>query len=486
MTDPADRHLEERLHALARGVSVPVVAAADDVRRGRRRLLRVRLAMAGATTGTLAVVLGITSLTAGDPQATEIEPATHLPSTTVPASPESSPTEDVRGSGSQGKADGGAAGAGTGAGTDEDSDVDATAPGTSPGGSATGAATEGTRGGTGAGHWPSHEPTSDPTGTATDEPTEEPSGSPTDLPTSTPTETPTQDPTDPPTTPPPTTGPVHVNKVLDYYNDVVAEHLDPARDHLQEYDPAIDAKHTSRRDGHLFALGSTYRWGSGRDPADVRVHVASGWDQVAWGCGAADSDWVCHAAPTAEVAVHDGLVEAAVEHADGQVVVVAADLPEADLVAAAGDQRLVLPGDAPPQAPPTLDPETFASYGEAALVLGDESFTRASLDRTPSVRGTWTVDGTDRGTLTWSVDPIYSGGGWECLSGYRTCTDVPVEVDGVTRTVHLARLRKKLGGGWLAQYDGPSYAARVTSTDRAFPKKRAYLFVTDDDWQPVR
>ena len=71
MTDPADRHLEERLHALARGVSVPIVPAEDDVRRGRRRLFRMRVAMASATTATVAVVLGVTSLTAGDPNATE-------------------------------------------------------------------------------------------------------------------------------------------------------------------------------------------------------------------------------------------------------------------------------------------------------------------------------------------------------------------------------------------------------------------------------
>ena len=82
MTDPADRHLEERLHALARGVSAPVVPPAEDVRRGRRRLLRLRLTMAGATTGTLAVVLGITSLTAGDPQAHEVGPATGPPTST--------------------------------------------------------------------------------------------------------------------------------------------------------------------------------------------------------------------------------------------------------------------------------------------------------------------------------------------------------------------------------------------------------------------
>ena len=34
--------------------------------------------MAGATTGTLAVVLGLTSLTADDPTATETPPATQL------------------------------------------------------------------------------------------------------------------------------------------------------------------------------------------------------------------------------------------------------------------------------------------------------------------------------------------------------------------------------------------------------------------------
>ena len=46
--------------------------------------------------------------------------------------------------------------------------------------------------------------------------------------------------------------------------------------------------------------------------------------------------------------------------------------------------------------------------------------------------------------------------------------------------------RWTLGGGWLVQYDGPSYAVRVASTDPTLPKKRAYLFVTDPDWQPFR
>ena len=83
MTDPADRHLEERLHALARGVSAPIVPTEDDVRRGRRRLLRVRMAMAGATTGTLPVVLGLTSLTAGKPTATAVPAAAVAPTTPI-------------------------------------------------------------------------------------------------------------------------------------------------------------------------------------------------------------------------------------------------------------------------------------------------------------------------------------------------------------------------------------------------------------------
>ena len=92
MTDPADRFLEEKLHALARGVSVPLVPTEDDVRRGRRRLFRMRVAMAGATTAPLAVVLGVTSLTAGDPKATE--PPIVDPPSTLPATPSSSPADD--------------------------------------------------------------------------------------------------------------------------------------------------------------------------------------------------------------------------------------------------------------------------------------------------------------------------------------------------------------------------------------------------------
>ena len=500
MTDPADRFLEEKLHGLARGVSVPIVPTEDDVRRGRRRLFRMRVAMAGATTGTLAVVLGVTSLTAGDPNATETPQMTQPPSTST-----SAPT----GSPDTGSGEDDESGAGRPGGTGDNKGVGLTDPGihqTGDGEAPAKNATDDTAtGGTtqdGSTIGPTDRPSTDgPDPTEEPSPTATPSATPSDTPTSTPTDTPTTTvgptvtPTATPTTPPTQTPKVRVHRVLRYYNDVLAEHLDPEGLHLEPYDRTIDPKETTRLDGRLYVVGSSYRWQDGRSRAGLDVTVASGWDMVPWECGATDTDWDCRIVSTgtpgtAEVAQHDGRRAVAVEHADGQVVVVEADLDEktigeADLVAGAADDRLILPGDAP-VAPPALDSATFAEYGEAALVRDGETFTQTALDRTPFVRGTWAVDGIARGTLSWSAEPIYSDGSWVCLTTYRSCTDVEVEVDGSTRTVHLARLKKRFGGGWLVQYDGPSYAVRVTSTDPKFPKKRAYIFVNDADWQTFR
>ena len=159
------------------------------------------------------------------------------------------------------------------------------------------------------------------------------------------------------------------------------------------------------------------------------------------------------------------------------------DSGESDLVAAAADDRLKLPGDAP-VAPPRLDPEKFETAGTAALVGEDEAFTRTSIDRVPEVRGAWSVADVARGTLSWSARPVYSGAGWQCLKSYRSCTDVVIDSSG--RVVHVAAIKKKLGGGWVIEYDGPVYAVRVTASDQKFPRKRAHAFVTDEAWQPVR
>ena len=59
---------------------------------------------------------------------------------------------------------------------------------------------------------------------------------------------------------------------------------------------------------------------------------------------------------------------------------------EADLVAAASDDRLILPGAAP-VAPPRIDVDTFAAEGVAALVKPGEAFEQTGISRTPWVRG---------------------------------------------------------------------------------------------------
>ena len=193
-------------------------------------------------------------------------------------------------------------------------------------------------------------PDDQPSGTFGSEPTEEPSSTvttttlPTDSASPTPTPTATATPTSEPTVPPTQTPKVRVHQVLRYYNDVLADTLDPNRLHLQPYDRKVDSKETTTLGGRLYALGSTYRWEDGRSRSGLQIRVASGWDQVTWLCGASYADWNCHlpttktasppgAAP-AEVATHDGVTQVAVEHAGGQVVVVTAD-PTYDLRARA-------------------------------------------------------------------------------------------------------------------------------------------------------
>ncbi|HEY7719687.1 MAG TPA: hypothetical protein VH915_13070, partial [Pedococcus sp.] len=309
MTDPADRHLEERLHALARGVSAPIVPTEDDVRRGRRRLLRVRMAVAGATTGTLAVVLGLTSLTAGKPTATEVSPASRPP-TTMPATPSASAADEGRAD-QQGQPDegsdntrGGAAGPGlTATRVGEAAESDGSLPDPVPGQDRPSADAVRHPGAGGHTHGGGAQPTEGPT--PSDLPTEVTPSEPTD-PTQTPTQTPTEtpDPTDPPTETPR----VRVHRVLSYYNDVLAEHLDPEREHLQPHNRTTGTVVVARAGGTFYALGSTYRWEAGDVVGRLGIRVASGWDQVDWDCGASYADWEC-SSPTedAEVAVHDGV-----------------------------------------------------------------------------------------------------------------------------------------------------------------------------------
>ncbi len=158
----------------------------------------------------------------------------------------------------------------------------------------------------------------------------------------------------------PLTAPMHeYAPELTAYNDVLAEHLDPQREHLQAYSPTTGNVQYSD-DGST--LGSKFAWtirgeeGMGM----LQVSVMSDWSGLYWDC---DSGWTCSDAvgpggEKARVAQHDGVLDVAVRHADGHVVgltfdllfgnnstvpVSGADLTPEKLIAAAADPRLVLP-----------------------------------------------------------------------------------------------------------------------------------------------
>ncbi|WP_202388449.1 hypothetical protein [Nocardioides flavescens] len=561
MNDDAERRLEERLHDLAGGLMPPVVPPSDDVRRGRRRLRRVRAAMAGATGAAVVAVVGLAGLTAGDPTATEIAPASQLPATSQTSAPTPSASAEPEGAGpaspsgsgeaaageQRGPAATGSAADGTGGGdvrgTDQgrggsDQSHHQTSGQTSaqPGSDAPDApasqdpASPQSTGPSASGPTTSPTPTSSSTGlptAPTTDPTSPTTGptAPTTGPTTAPTG-PTSGPTAPPSgqpsgpvvpVPPPSDGTVRVHATLRYWNEVLATHLDPTRDHLAAYSRKTGVRQTTVRDGKLFALGSTYAWTlpgpSAKAPGTtvpLQVRVATGWDQVPWSCGSIPSAWSCTPGDPdssddpgdtdtlrSEVAVHDGVRQVAVEHADGQVVVLTAtpstartggiDADVDDLLAAAADVRLSLPGDAP-VAPPTIDPSAFEDAGETALVdaTAGEQWLRTRADRAPRVSGQRSVDGTVRGTLAWWATPTYSGGGWTCLTSYRTCTDVQVGSGADAEVVHVASVRSRAGGGWVVVHEGPSYVVSVYSADRTLARKRAIAFVTDPAWQPTR
>lgn len=554
MNDPADRILQERLHALAQRVGVPVVSSTEDLRRGRRRLLGVRVAMAGATAGTLGVVLGVTSLTAGNPRAVEA-PLFTSPSTSLSSAPSLGGTPETDGPssagstsgepGRSGEPDGASGEANSGSSTAQTGDHarGVKVPPPQPGDGSTGASAEDSRGATGGtatggGAGGSHPdgngavvpPAQSATQTTDHSPTQSPpqspslpavptapAGTPAGAPTG-PSAGPTSPPTSPstspstPTTRPPASSPSRGSRLARQYYRALAAHLDPEREHLRLSRPGRDTVRTVRVGGRVYAAEVTYRWREARPASGpvarpgapstrVVVKVATGWDQVRWHCGATYAEWQCRDAATrdgrpAEVAIRDGLLSVAVERAGGQVVVITVDqafrTPGAAtesavvtaLATAAADRRLVVPGRTVPVAPPRIDPDEFAEAGAAALVSGaGESFQQTSLDRVPSVRGVRWVGETASGRLGWSARPSYSAESFACLSTYRACTSVTVGDNGAV--VHLAFLRGR-AGGWIAQYDGPSYVVGVYSSTRTLPKQRAFAFITRADWQPAR
>ena len=67
--------LIERLHAVAAGFSMPVVSAAEDMRRGRRRVRRNRGLVVGAAAAAVLVIVGVTAAVGGQDRAVGPQPA---------------------------------------------------------------------------------------------------------------------------------------------------------------------------------------------------------------------------------------------------------------------------------------------------------------------------------------------------------------------------------------------------------------------------
>lgn len=150
--------------------------------------------------------------------------------------------------------------------------------------------------------------------------------------------------------------------VLRLYNDVLAEHLDPGRQHLAPYSKRTGNEQGSTRGDVMTSLGSKFAWTVAGQPGlgMLQVSVSTVWDPDSMqlycdgGCRPATGP----RGEKARVLRSDGSTTVALEHADGQVVVLTADnlfgnnstvpvsgtgLTVQQLLAAAADERLSLP-----------------------------------------------------------------------------------------------------------------------------------------------
>jgi hypothetical protein len=165
-------------------------------------------------------------------------------------------------------------------------------------------------------------------------------------------------------------------------------------------------------------------------------------------------------------------------------------LSERDLLRAAADDRITLPGGVP-SVPPPLAEKDFEQAGRAHLLADGEDL--AGVDggggTNPWVQGRWLVDGQGRGDLVWDAAPRMNDEPAvpTCpASRFTRCVLRAVDDEQVL----IGDVRAKWGGGWDVVRNGPSYTVRVTFTpanDRAagLPIDRAVAFVLDDELQPT-
>ncbi|WKN48091.1 hypothetical protein [Nocardioides sp. Arc9.136] len=296
------------------------------------------------------------------------------------------------------------------------------------------------------------------------------------------------------------------------WQEVLAEHVDPGWEHLvRSSDENANEQSAGGRAG-LTSLGSRFGW---RVPGEdglgmLVVSVSTGWGDAFYPCrGPSRDGWTCRAAEVpgadeARVGERDGVTSVALRQADGEVVVVTADplfgnnstvpvptfdVGADDLLAAAADPRLSLPGQAVGAASAPIDAESFADVGREVLVGAGEELAMAVVGAgtgLPSVRGTLMSGQDYRGDLSWDAHPVAADTPADrCPADrYTACRLVPY---GDTEVL-VGRLRAQWGGGWDVVRTGPEYEVRVTWNpvdDTVLPRDRAFAFVTDERWQPV-
>lgn len=418
--------LDQQLRRLAAGIDVPDTPVGDDLARGRRRVRRTRLATAGAALATLAVV-GVAA-------------------TAAPG---------LLGAGSSPRYAGGGATASP------------TAPGTTP---------------------PTQPgdveitPSGDPRGAEPFQP-DDPEGT---------------------------------ARTLAAWQAILAEHLDPGWDHLVRYDARTNGNVQSATNGGVVtSLGSKYGWQNDGEAGlgMLQVSVNADWDALFWPCGTPAGraeGWSCHDGTVpgglrAEVAEHDGVREVAVQHADGVVVVLTVDslfgnnstvavsgvdVSERDLLRAAADDRITLPGGVP-STPPPLDGADFEQVGRTHLLAEGEELAGVDVAGGTEAwaQGRWVVEGQGLGDLAWDAAPRLNDQPTDpaCPAAQFTRCTLRT-VDGVD--VLVGQVRPKWGGGWQVVRNGPSYVVRVVWTpagddNPGFPVERAVGLVLDDRLQPA-
>jgi hypothetical protein len=256
------------------------------------------------------------------------------------------------------------------------------------------------------------------------------------------------------------------------FQEVLAERLDPAGEHLEPWGPSNGEQSGGTvAEDRLTGTGTKLSWTNpGEDGLGMlQIYVSQGWDlQFNWTCAGGCRDVTPpDGAVSAQVHERGGVLEVGVEHADGNVVVLSADplfgnnstvpvssidLTEDQLLQAAADPRLALPGVLAPQ-PPALTAEQLEA---AADVLTGGRLDVRSVWSTTGFDASWVVDGQVRGRISLSAD---RAGVVDVADA--TCPNVlliachPEEVDG--QGVLVGEYRPKWGGGPAVSFTGPSY-----------------------------